>query len=136
MGKVTDESVPDDIEEEERENKIDSMLRNEHIQKYNSDSSSRSTLPPDAPLTLAGIYTQSLNNTVSDLYTQASDKVDGQQGEGEELDYEPFELDKADGGEDEDTKVGRQQLQHQQQVPAKSEVLPATSAANEKPMPQ
>ena len=40
MGKVTDESVPDDIEEEERENKIDSMLRNEHIQKYNSDSSS------------------------------------------------------------------------------------------------
>ena len=40
MGKVTDESVPEDIEEEERENKIDSMLRNEHIQKYNSDSSS------------------------------------------------------------------------------------------------
>ena len=40
MGKVTDESVPDDIEEEESENKIDSMLRNEHIQKYNSDSSS------------------------------------------------------------------------------------------------
>ena len=40
MGKVTDESVPDNIEEEERENKIDSMLRNEHIQKYNSDSSS------------------------------------------------------------------------------------------------
>ena len=40
MSKVTDESVPDDIEEEERENKIDSMLRNEHIQKYNSDSSS------------------------------------------------------------------------------------------------
>ena len=40
MGKVTDESVPDDIEEEVRENKIDSMLRNEHIQKYNSDSSS------------------------------------------------------------------------------------------------
>ena len=40
MGKVTDESVPDDIEEEERENKIDSMLRNKHIQKYNSDSSS------------------------------------------------------------------------------------------------
>ena len=39
MGKVTDESVPDNIEEE-RENKIDSMLRNEHIQKYNSDSSS------------------------------------------------------------------------------------------------
>ena len=39
MGKVTDESV-NDIEEEERENKIDSMLRNEHIQKYNSDSSS------------------------------------------------------------------------------------------------
>ena len=77
-------------------------------------------------------------HTVSDLYTQepASDKVDGQQGEGEELDYEPFELDKADGGEDEDTKVGRQQLQPQQQVPAISEVLPATSAANEKPMPQ
>ena len=40
MGKVTDESVPDDTEEEESENKIDSMLRNEHIQKYNSDSSS------------------------------------------------------------------------------------------------
>ena len=40
MGKVTDESVPDNIEEEERENKIDSMLRNEHIQKYNSASSS------------------------------------------------------------------------------------------------
>ena len=40
MSKVTDESVPDDIEEEERENKIDSMLRNEHIQRYNSDSSS------------------------------------------------------------------------------------------------
>ena len=40
MGEVTDESVPDDIEEEVRENKIDSMLRNEHIQKYNSDSSS------------------------------------------------------------------------------------------------
>ena len=40
MGEVTDQSVPDDIEEEVRENKIDSMLRNEHIQKYNSDSSS------------------------------------------------------------------------------------------------
>ena len=40
MGEVTDESVPDDIEEEVRENKIDSMLRNEHIQRYNSDSSS------------------------------------------------------------------------------------------------
>ena len=40
MGEVTDESVQDDIEEEVRENKIDSMLRNEHIQKYNSDSSS------------------------------------------------------------------------------------------------
>ena len=54
------------------------------------------------PLTLAGIYTQSLNNTVSDLYTQepASDKVNSQQGEGEELDYELFESDKADGGED------------------------------------
>ena len=60
MGEVTDESVPDDIEEEVRENKIDSMLRNKHIQKYTSDSSSRSTLPPDAPLTPAGIYTQSL----------------------------------------------------------------------------
>ena len=40
MSKVTEESVLDDIEEEERENKIDSMLRNKHIQKYNSDSSS------------------------------------------------------------------------------------------------
>ena len=132
MGEVTDKSVPDDIEEEVRENKIDSMLRNKHIQKHNSDSSSRSTLLPDAPLTLAEIYTQSLNNTVSDLYTQ----VDGQQGEGEELDYEPFKSDKADGGEDEDTNVGWQQQQHQQQILAKSEVLPATSAANEKPMPQ
>ena len=72
---------------------------------------------------------------MSDLYTQepASDKVDGQQGEGEELDYE---LQVRRGGEDEDTNVGRQQQQHQQQVPAKSKEPPATSAANEKPMPQ
>ena len=114
---ISNGSVPDDIEEMVSENKLDSikmLAYQKGLQAGDSDDSSDSVdpdkatqLPPDAPLVCAGILTQTLNNTVSDLYSpQGSDKVDAgedsEDGESatvsvkaddeeEELDYEPVE---------------------------------------------
>ena len=117
LGDDTKESVPEDTVEVVSENQVDFLKMQpyiqEQIQSQNqsiaSDSSAESKLEvplkPQDPLFYAGVYSQSLNNTVSDLLSQGDDKVGVHKKEEEgnedelvvgvdandlnELDYEP-----------------------------------------------